>query len=136
MTRRSPLAPNSATAPCAGASFHSPMSRRDHGHAVLLPSPQLLAAPAQLLPDALDLQLGLRPCVLRFHRLICDDGTNSASCPHVVEHDVLRRKAAMVEQKHPDTRPEQGKNPPLPSSSTPRPRRGVRPHPQELRGLG
>lgn len=76
-----------------------PRFRRDRGTRRVAPEP---TAPAQLLPDALHLQLGLRPRILRFHCLIRNDGTNGAACPHVVEHDVLRREAAMVKQKRLD----------------------------------
>lgn len=67
----------------------------------------------EFLPNALDLQLRLGSRVLSFHCLIRNNSTNGASCSHVVKHDILKREAGTVKQKHLDIPHEKGKNPRL-----------------------
>lgn len=65
----------------------------------------------EFLPNALDLQLRLGSRVLSFHCLISNNSTNSASCSHVVKHDILKRKVGTVKQKHLDIPPQISKEP-------------------------
>lgn len=69
------------------------------------------ATHVEFLPNALDLQLRLGSRVLSFHCLIGNNSTNGASCSHVVKHDILKREAGTVKQKHLDIPHKQGKNP-------------------------
>lgn len=44
------------------------------------------------LPNPPDLQLRLDPRVLGLQSLVGHDGADGTACPHVVEHDVLKRE--------------------------------------------